>query len=348
MARFASQVGFRDAVFEEPVSFLRAVFLPEQGRASVDCHGARFGKGVNFRFAKFGKEGSWGEERGSVETSFYESTFGGDADFELCYFSGSSTFTFGTFAGKADFRDARFETTAEFMHASFAGYVRFEGGKKRPGFGEGALLTFEDAAFEKPERVLFHTLALRPHWFIRCDARKFGFTNVEWSGGLRQELKRVRGRDDAGHRLLAVAYWNLGANAEENNRYAEASTFRYNAMDAALAEHRWLSRWARLEWWYRVSSGYGERVGRAFVVLAAIWFIFGLLYTRVEFNPSIPRATGTASANTASRAPSSASGTPVTKDPRLGNALVYSLGVMTLQKPEPRPASLIGRNARST
>jgi hypothetical protein len=80
----------------------------------------------------------------------------------------------------------------------------------------------------------------------------------------------------------------------------------------------------RLDWWYWATSGYGERVIRAFAVLIGIWILFGLLYTQVGF-----------------KRPASNSGyVDRIGEPLRARALIYSFRVMSLQKPEPEPLTI--------
>src|SRR5205085_5399990 len=112
------------------------------------------------------------------------------------------------------------------------------------------------------------------------------------------------------HRLLEIACRNLAVNAEENNRYEEASRFRYMAMEARrLEKWRGFAFWT-LGWWYWLASGYGERVWLAFAWLIGIWLLSAMFYVGLGF-----------------------------PNRELSSALLYSAGVMTLKKPEPRPAT---------
>ena len=104
------------------------------------------------------------------------------------------------------------------------------------------------------------------------------------------------------------------------------------AMEARRRENRRGLAFWRLSWWYWLASGYGERVLQAFLVLLGIWFVSGLLYTRVGFARWEPKLASESDAAIATR---DASGAPL----KLNRALTYSAGVMTLQKPEPRPAT---------
>lgn len=169
---------------------------------------------------------------------------------------------------------------------------------------------------------------------MNIDARRFDFTNVDWG---RLPLKReISGLEESNisspHRLLAIACRHLAVNAEENHRYEEASKFRYLAMEARRRE-AWhgFAPW-RLGWWYWLASGYGERALRAFVVLLGIWLVAGLLYTRIGFARWEPKLASETDVAIAKRDDVGAS-------LKFSRALTYSVGVMTFQKPEPRPAT---------
>jgi hypothetical protein len=68
------------------------------------------------------------------------------------------------------------------------------------------------------------------------------------------------------------------------------------------------------------------------MVLVGIWLLFALLYTQVGFARWEPRRSNEKEAMTEQR---DEVGEPL----KLKRALTYSFGVMTLQKPEPRPAT---------
>src|SRR5205807_8779628 len=121
--------------------------------------------------------------------------------------------------------------------------------------------------------------------FVNVDARRFDFTNVKWDWrSISGEVENLRVKDVLSPRpLLTIACRHLAVNAEENHRYEEGSMFRYMAMEMRRLETwRGFAPW-RLSWWYWLASGYGERVLKAFSVLLGIWFVAGLLYTRVGF-----------------------------------------------------------------
>ena len=166
-------------------------------------------------------------------------------------------------------------------------------------------------------------------------------------------------------RLLAISCHQLANNAEVNNRYEEASNFRYWAMELQRQEMDpiWKEDWYefafwRLDWWYWATSGYGERIVRAFLMLLGVWVVFMLLYTRVGFTKAeikseikLPIASvelvkpGATEAGEETNPADKASGVDKSrsKPDEVGEplsftrSLTYSLEVMSLQRPEPRP-----------
>ncbi|HSE21377.1 MAG TPA: hypothetical protein VLB68_06945, partial [Pyrinomonadaceae bacterium] len=159
--------------------------------------------------------------------------------------------------------------------------------------------------------------------------------NVHWnnSGEAKPEIKLLkRNKVAAPHRLLAIASRRLAANAEDNNRYREASHFRRMAMDAERLETWGGFDFRRLNWWYWLASGYGERPFQALLVLMGILILFGLLYTQVGFSRWEPRLASEADVATSRK---DEVGAPL----KFSRALTYSAAVMTLQRPEPKPAT---------
>jgi hypothetical protein len=146
----------------------------------------------------------------------------------------------------------------------------------------------------------------------------------------RIEASEFNERDARFYRLLTLACRQLAVNAEENHRYDQASDFRFWSMELQRKEG-WRARGRLpvgiLHTLYRYLSGYGEEIGRAFLMLVAIYLLFAFVYTRVGFvHP-----------------PSSVAETITTANNEVGQpqkpmkALAYSLAVSTLQRPDPRP-----------
>ena len=280
-----------------------------------------------------------------MPADFTDATFSKLADFNSVTFSGAADFTDATFIKAADFRNATFIKTADFSGATFGertffssatfeDYVKFAQ-KKEPVFGQTSSLDLQFVRIEKPEHILFHSLSLHPHWFVNADPRKFDFIDVVWSniGKVRPEIELLKSKlISSHHRLLAISCRRLAANAEENDRYREASHLRRMAMDAERLETWRGFGFIHLSWWYWLASGYGERVLQAFLVLLGIWLVAGLLYTCVGFARWEPKLATESDVVSTKR---DEVGAPL----KLSRALAYSAAVMTLQKPEPRPAT---------
>ena len=299
------------------------VFLRKLQRGDFTFQGVWFPEPVTF-FSEFTADAEFGGATFKQKVKFLEgAAFRGKANF------------FG-----ADFNGASFEAEVDFGSAIFRDSVIFAQRENRPPvFTEKCSLNLAFTAIEKPDHVSFHTVELRPHWFVNTDPRKFDFTNVTWNwNSIRAEIKTLKYSEVLSpHALLAIACWRLAANAEDNQRYEEASQLRYRAMNVRRKEHFGGAAFWRLSWWYWLASGYGERVLKAFLVLVGLWLFFALVFNHagVSLEPTPmnqPRAFG-----------SQYDRTPVPLT--FSHALIYSAAVMTLQKPEPRAATLASQTA---
>jgi hypothetical protein len=47
-------------------------------------------------------------------------------------------------------------------------------------FGESAFINLQNARVEKPQRVTFHKLKLKPSWFINVDCKSLVFSHCSW------------------------------------------------------------------------------------------------------------------------------------------------------------------------
>jgi hypothetical protein len=351
-ATFSGEVYFGDATFSARANFSHATFSAASfGSATFNAeadfgsatfsaealfNSATFSKVANFSYATFTAAALFSCVTFSSVTSFDHATFSAKASFNFATsFSAPAFFSYATFSAEADFSSATFSAGSYFSKAAFHDHVKFSGDEKRQAFDPSSSLSLEFASIEKPDRVSFHTLTLHPHWFINIDPRKFDFINVHWSnsGKAKPELETLKSIELASaHRLLGIACRRLAANSEENDRYREASHFRRMALDAERLENWRGFDLRKLNWWYWAASGYGERPFQALMVLLGILLLFALLYTQVGFARWEPKLASEADVAVAKR---DEIGAPL----KFSRALSYSAGVMTLQKPEPRPAT---------
>jgi uncharacterized protein YjbI with pentapeptide repeats len=326
-ATFQEQTRFYNATFEEEATFHGATFNAEAFfshavfRSDVDFTAATFNAHAELSDAQFRAETTFITTTFAAGATLVSSTFGGRVNFSNCSIRGAY-FRGALFEQEVFIHGKGFEKEIDFVAATFRDRLIF---LELEGRAVGDLATFsidfQNARIEKPERVSFRNSTLFANWFTNVDPRKFEFVNVEWRGTIAGEIASLRANSGRRpHRVLSLACRQLAVNAEDNNRYDEASKFRYWAMDIRRIErYRGFAFW-NLDWWYWAASGYGERIGRAASVLVAVWLIFAwLYYSGVAAFASSP--------------------TPSGQPLPFGEALVYSLEVIALQKPTPRPAT---------
>jgi hypothetical protein len=365
-AQFGTITDFSDTRFDADANFYNtqfggiAYFLNTHFSAEANFFGAQF-QGDAYLHAQFSVDANFGYTQFSAAAYFGGVQINGVAYFRGAQFNGTVIFNYAVFNATVNFLETRFfakvsprsdsqsgdneatvagdafKADAEAVNVSFnVAIFKDVLSFKENVFAERLLMSFDAAIFEKPQRVTFHSTSLRPHWFINVDTRKFEFINVDWNWrdiSIKQEIKRIPATGVLqAHRLLAIACRNLAVNAEENHRYEEASRFRYMAMDARRLE-RWrgFAFWT-LGWWYWLASGYGERMGRALLVLLGILVLFAALYMGLGFSNWETKAATEKAAVESQRKETGGW-------PQLSGALLYSANVMTLQKPEPRPAT---------
>jgi len=357
-ATFSAAAGYRDAKFSADVYFISAKFS-----AAASFSNATFNADAYFSRATFSADAYFSDATFSADASFSYATFSADASFSYATFSADASFSYATFSADADLNSATFKSASNFdrsifhanvsfRQASFSDSLRFFGSPTKTELPDGETLhpmslgkepslDFQHVNIEHPERVAFHTLILRPHWFVNADPRLFQLTDVDWQWErltLRKEIAALENVESPSRiRLLLKACRQLAENAEANNRYEEASRLRYWAMDLARRTKWrgwafWKTDWLHMLYW--AVSGYGERILRAFGVLAAVWLVFALLYTRVGFVPLPPKLSDEGESMRAMIISiQEGTGQPLA----FSRALTYSLAVMSLQKPDPKP-----------
>ena len=336
--------------------------LPETGlRLARGCPiftGAEFHSAVDSDWAIFEGVAAFSSTIFHESASFSGAAFHYDADFRGAEFHGNVDFSHASFTRQARFSHAVFHEHAEFDQCHFREAVSFDwarvckslwfsGSDKTSVFEPGSSLNLQFATFDRPEAVVFSSVRLHPAWFVNTDAGKFAFTKVTWPQLARlrwiwEDLQAVKTGDPKAalgepEESLSIACQRLAVNSEENQRYDDASAFRYAAMDLRRRSKKFRGLLWRLEWWYWFASGYSERLVRSAAVLAGIWFLFTFLYTQVNFVRWEPKVENAAQARTAVAA-------AWIQPLKFTEALGYSAAVMTLQKPEPRPSSLTAKN----
>lgn len=374
---FAGGANFDKAQFRQAVVFFNSQFKGTTTFSSSRFFEDAIFNGVNFEYVSFQQatflmDVSFLNSKFRGFADFSESEFLREANFENARFEGQAYFQFSKFHGHMSFKNAFFQDQANFRWARFvkavsqgasivqdfedivpkgdAVQVSFEGARFKDSltfgrnvFSEGAAVTLAAAIFENPDRVIFHTVRLRPHWFLNIDPRKFNFIQADWgfldqATAVNSEIAAIENHQIGySSPLLEVTFRQLAVNSEENNRYEEAANFRYMAMEIKR-KNRWRKiDLLRLSWWYWLLSGYGERVQRAFCALVSIWLLFGLFYwlgNPTWWEPK-PNDKVIVASNDKERPLAPVISNPLT----LPDSLIYSASVMALQKPQPLPAN---------
>jgi hypothetical protein len=157
--------------------------------------------------------------------------------------------------------------------------------------------------------------------------------------------------------LLVTVCQRLAVNHEENDYFEDASRFRYMAM--AVRQREVARGWPvwKLSWWYWLASGFGERTLQAALILIVLWILFSTSFFYFQGNDwwESSQSQGQGTTITTQAADSAkpqqekppetttvtigTTGAKALGLPTLREALIYSAGVMTLQKPEPQPGN---------
>lgn len=342
-ATFCEDLDFSHAEFGSPGpgNYCNAIFFNSTFKSRATFHESQFFGAAAFDEAVFTGLVKFTRAEFRSISSFKETLFLDNVDFKLAGFHGSANFERTRFNGELNFTVSDFPRYAVFTEAKFCDRARFGTtlvatqvvkAKEPPLFDlagkihEKSKLLLDRVVMDKPERVTFEGLYLRPHWFVNMDVRQVGFSDVIWETNSNYELSSVNALSGEPYRALSRTFRNLALNAEENHRYSEASRFRYSAMNL-MRKAKWKG-WAlwSLDWWYWLLSGYGERVGLATFWILLLLVSFAFLYLNVGFV----------------REPLVAFdyyGAPLTLD----RAFTYSIAVMSLQKPDPRPLTSIAK-----
>lgn len=202
---FESQVTFESAKFEDETRFEKAKFVKPITATDDDkiyFKKVRFAKDTYFRGAEF----HW-------RVTFNSAVFGEDSD--------------------VIFRETLFAKKVSFYYVTVEGYLRFIKLKQEA----ENWFDFQEVAFERSKRISFHTVRLRPSWFVNVDSRRFVFTDISWENidsnfqnqNMNLEIESLKNRpyiNNQGNHLLEIATRQLAVNAEENNRVEEAKQFR--------------------------------------------------------------------------------------------------------------------------
>lgn len=359
---FYQRVIFDNANFIKGVSFIKAIFADEANFGSSIFQYANFNESKFIKDTSFNSAIFKGKEDGLSALSFVKAIFEGKANFDfikcnqIVYFHNTNfhkeanfswsiftketQFTDCIFNENADFRKTEFcETSVYFTNNSFVqdiyfsvavfnGHIFFIGNSFQK------TLDLQNIQVRSPETINFQATRLRPNWFVNTDPSKFVFINIDWNNanGTRKnvliELDYLTRRKISRqvNQLLSLTYWQLAVNAEENNRFEQASDFRRMAFECEwIAKKKEFGDWINLlptestklkrrfsgsenaedvepppidtfgilkrfdflHWFYRITSYYGESWRVALcMLLFVVLILFPFVYAQTDFQVS--------------------------------------------------------------
>jgi len=307
---FSVGVDFRCANFKGKAEFSYVNFPNMQDVTEMETsfYSTKFEDEANFFSTKFNNKIDFSESIFLGNASFSNALFNADTSFKKAVFNSSfftetifeknvdfyeskiltAHFSKSIFRKVVDFRESCVETFLNFEGTSFESFAKFSGKDNKHSSWSKDALNFTSTDTEKPEKISFRSIALKPDSFINTDTRKFEFTNIKWNvKSFAFDWSRFKDfkfwKDSAKERkaqyeLLSIVYRRLATNAEENNRYQEASNFRFTASELDRIGSRWYGRITPLSWLYKWSSRFGENWWWALIILLFILAAFVVYY----------------------------------------------------------------------
>ncbi|MBU1230018.1 MAG: pentapeptide repeat-containing protein [Proteobacteria bacterium] len=272
--------------------------------------GATFSGAARFGGATFSGDAWFRGATFSGAAWFSEATFRGAAVFRWATFSGAAVFRWATFSGNAVFDSATFSGVAGFNRATFSGVASFErttfsykADFRWAGTEKDGRVVLRDMHAASLEQLVFTRAELEAPLFrfVNCDwPRRLGlevYGKGDAAGLLECEhlYRAMRKRADDEHDRRMVSVWHdreklmallrlrgfgpvravrqLWRGARERKDGPQSETWEANKPLLALAALLPLvplRALFSLSFWYWATCGFGERMGRAGLVLALL------------------------------------------------------------------------------
>jgi uncharacterized protein YjbI with pentapeptide repeats len=334
-AKFLGEADFMQATFDGPANFIgtefkgSALFYYSTFNGEANFLDAKF-KQANFKNATFQKGAVFfvaSFEKVTFETArfleiadFYNATFE-TADFSLARFNEGS-----------DFGAAIFTREAVFSRAWFCGRNVFASGRElerlQPIF-LGAEIDFRQAIIDPLDALILRDADLRKCRFQGMDLRKLEITNANWPvrdkslpltcsqlSMVYDERLLLQNDKTVSHDDVEQLYRQLKQNYEERRDFERARDFHYGEKEMRRLNPKTPWGLKKLLGAYRLAAGYGDSASRLLLSTVVVLVLFAFLYLLFGVCPK--------------NGPELA----WTKPQDWPQALLYSLRVMTLLKPE--------------
>lgn len=239
-------------------------------------HGATF-KGSKFYGDIFIQRVEFQSIADFVKTEFYN-----EVEFSLTSFQGLTLYKSGI-GGVLKFSDCTFKEFVSFRNVALP--------------SEKSLLSFYLVDFPTTGRTWFEENDMSKVSFIETNLKNVRFINVQWHKpnwpyskrkSLVNEFVNFNGGSLSSEYYARVRseYQQLKQNFEDARNYSEAGDFYYGEMECIRKSNifrRYMPNTLNL---YRISSGYGQRYVRAFIVLLLLLLTFSLTHMFLGLKPN--------------------------------------------------------------
>jgi uncharacterized protein YjbI with pentapeptide repeats len=358
---------FTFATFNEEASFSSGTFV-----AKADLNSVTFNKQTSFSSTCFHDEAQFVSVGFCAPVNFSSATFGGKVSFALTTFT-LANFSYATFTDQVKFAGSHNRiafTDTSTLKLQFATIrkpegVSFQSINLRPHW----FVDVDPRMFEFTNIEWFGSVGLErkyltsegyellipPHALLAIACRRLAINaeeNHHYEQASRFRYMTMHVRPQFEWRFLSPRAIRLKWPGVKQRVFAANRIRRiigakpimlHSEIDIARVNNYALEWWRghapwRLSWWYWLASGYGERAWQAGLVLLGLWIIFAAIFYFGQRSDQwwlppqrVQEVVQGTRASLSEGQPSRLLGAR--------EALIYSAGVMSLQKPEPLPAN---------
>ena len=227
-ATFNGEVSFSSTKFQKKTIFDNSKFV----KGFSTFANANFTDEASFQNVSFGDLNT---KENNNSFFFTKTIFEKKVSFQKSEFLFFMHFSNALFKGSADFRETEVKNSILFNDSTFESFARFSSKNNDHRLWNYDGLNFSSVEIEKPERIFFQSMPLKPESFSYTDLRKFDFTDIKWKvknfwfdwarfkdfAWWRDEVKARR----TSYVSLEKIYRRFASFAEENNDYQSASKF---------------------------------------------------------------------------------------------------------------------------
>ena len=291
---FADYVDFRNVHFSG-----KSIFDKTQFRKNAFFDNAKFKEDTFFNDAGFDQIVEFNKTQFSKDAYFSGTQFLAKASFLYSIFNGMANFHITQFHGRTEFVNAQFNRGAKFFLTEFEGLVYFSGAHFNGEVYFHESIFFHCADLQRliiNNKIHIEAVDLSKTSFLGTDLRKIDFINCTWNKEIKSKVlydenmlteknnKISSNKEDC--RKVATLYRMLKQKSKEDHNESEVSEWHYREKEVQrkgrLLNNRFMLILSYLYW---LSSGYGERAGKAALILLIIIVLLSLSFVLSGLTP---------------------------------------------------------------